>query len=94
MGNTIREPIQTYLTAEERSELDRAAEEMGVSRSEALRRGIRALRRPGRAAALRDLAEEGLVTPATAAPGEPPPSRPVGRLGEILAELAEDRADR
>lgn len=94
MGNTIREPIQTYLTAEERSELDRAAEEMGVSRSEALRRGIRALRRPGRAAALRDLAEEGLVTPATAAPGEPPPSRPVASLDELLGELAEDRADR
>lgn len=94
MGNTVREPIQTYLTPDERSELDRVAQEMGVSRSEALRRGIRALRRPGHAAALSDLVEQGLVTPAPAAPGEPPPSRPVASLDELLGELAADRADR
>jgi len=37
----VREPIQVYLTAEERTELDRLALAEGISRAEVLRRGIR-----------------------------------------------------
>lgn len=37
----VREPIQVYLTADERTELDRLASEEGISRAEVLRRGIR-----------------------------------------------------
>jgi hypothetical protein len=37
----VREPIQVYLTAEERTELDRLASDEGISRAEVLRRGIR-----------------------------------------------------
>ena len=40
-ATAVREPIQVYLTAEERSELDRLAHEDGISRAEVLRRGIR-----------------------------------------------------
>lgn len=40
-SKTVREPIQVYLTKEERALLDRLAEETGVSRAEVLRRGIR-----------------------------------------------------
>ena len=38
---SVREPIQVYLTGEERSELDRLAAQEGISRAEVLRRGIR-----------------------------------------------------
>jgi hypothetical protein len=38
---TVREPIQVYLTADERSELDRLAGDEGISRAEVLRRGIK-----------------------------------------------------
>ena len=38
----VREPLQVYLTADERSLLDRLAESHGISRAEVLRRGIRA----------------------------------------------------
>ena len=64
---------------------------MGVSRSEALRRGIRAVRATGYEGLLRDLADDGYVTPSTAGVGTPPPSAPVARLDELLGELAEDR---
>jgi len=37
----VREPIQVYLTTDERKELDRLAGEEGISRAEVLRRGIR-----------------------------------------------------
>ena len=40
-ASAVREPIQVYLTAEERTELDRLAHEDGISRAEVLRRGIR-----------------------------------------------------
>jgi len=40
-ARAVREPIQVYLTAEERTELDRLAVEEGISRAEVLRRGIR-----------------------------------------------------
>ena len=100
MARRVREPIQVYLTAAERTELDRAARELGISRSEALRRGIVALRRPvaawGRGwGPLADLASEGLVTPPRAqACGPPPRGAPVAPLGELLGELRADRDDR
>ncbi len=37
----VREPIQVYLTADERALLDRAARDTGHSRAEILRRGLR-----------------------------------------------------
>lgn len=97
MPNEVREPIQTYLTADERTELDRVAADLGISRSEALRRGIEALGRPRYGGSLRELADDGLVTPPLAGGGdpcEPPPSRPVAALEELLDELARDRRDR
>lgn len=94
MPKEVREPIQVYMTSQERAELDRAAEELGVSRSEVLRRGVEAMRPRLLSGLLRDLAADGYVTPSTIGPGDPPPSRPVASLGEILRELDADRADR
>ena len=37
----VREPIQVYLTADDRSMLDRAAKKAGLSRADVLRRGLR-----------------------------------------------------
>lgn len=94
MSRPVREPIQVYLTAQERDVLDRCAAELGVSRSEVLRRGLRAVgapsvtgpdERPGRA---------GVLTPPSAATGEPPPSLPVATLRDLLEELDEDRRER
>jgi len=36
----VREPIQVYLTTDERDQLDRLAEDLGLSRAEVLRRGL------------------------------------------------------
>jgi hypothetical protein len=94
MAKAVREPIQVYLTPAERAELDRAAQEREVSRSEALRQGIRALHRTIYDGSLRDLVESGVVQPALAGPGSPPPSAPVAPLEELLTELGEDRSDR
>lgn len=94
MPKEVREPIQVYLTSQERAELDRAAEELGVSRSEVLRRGVEAMRVRPLSGLLRDVAAEGYVAPARIPPGEPPPSNPVGCLRELMAELDADRADR
>ncbi len=44
-SDRVREPIQVYLTPEERSTLDRVAALMNVSRAEILRRGISAVAR-------------------------------------------------
>jgi len=95
MPKEVREPIQVYLTNQERAELDRAAEELGVSRSEVLRRGVEAMRgaRP-LAGLLRDAAAEGYVVPARIPPGDPPPTKPVATLEELLAELEADRGER
>lgn len=93
--STVREPIQVYLTPEERAELDRAAQILGVSRSEVLRRGIRAMGdTDAYAGALRGLADSGWVRPAKAGPGAPPPSAPTASLDELLRELAGDRNSR
>ena len=94
MPKRVREPIQVYLTSEERAALDRAAEELGVSRSEVLRRGVEALGSRPLSGLLRDVASEGYVTPATIPPGDPPPREPLARLDELLDELTADRADR
>ena len=94
MEKSVREPIQVYLTPAERSELDRSAEELGVSRSEALRQGIQAIAARRYVGELGYLVDQGLVTPATARSGEAPPRLPVARLDDILEGLAEDRQDR
>jgi len=41
----VREPIQVYLTEQERRVLDELARQQGVSRAEVLRRGLGALAR-------------------------------------------------
>ncbi len=41
----VREPLQVYLSSEEREALDRIAALLGVSRAEVLRRGIEAVSR-------------------------------------------------
>jgi hypothetical protein len=94
MSKEVREPIQVYLTSQERAELDRAAQELGVSRSEVLRRGVEAVRTRPLAGLLRDVAAERYVVPARIPPGDPPPSKPVARLEALLTELDGDRADR
>ena len=95
MPKRTREPIQVYLTEEERAELDRLAAAIGVSRSEALRRGVAALQPTTLATGpLADLADEGLVTPARLEPGEPPAGRPVAPLCDLLDELRADRDGR
>jgi hypothetical protein len=91
MADRVREPIQVYLTAEERAELDRKADAMGVSRSEALRRGIQAVGTTRAAGPLAELIAAGLVTSARAPGGGPPPRRPVAPLAELLRGLAADR---
>ncbi len=94
MVKHVREPIQVYLSSQERAELDRAAEELGVSRSEVLRRGIEAVRSRPLSGLLRGVAADGLVTPATIGPGDPPPRKPVASLADLMCELDEDRANR
>lgn len=94
MAKSVREPIQVYLTEAERAGLDEAARDLGVSRSELLRRGIEAMRGRRYEGPLGDLVDAGSVTPARIGPGPPPPSRPLMRLEELLAELDDDRAER
>jgi hypothetical protein len=95
MAAIVREPIQVYLTPNERAELEQAARVLGVSRSEALRRGIRALSaRAPYSGPLADLVEGGWVTPPKAGPGTPPAAAPIDLLDNLLAELVEDRGDR
>lgn len=93
MARKVREPIQVYLTDSERAELDRVAREMGVSRSEALRRGIEAVETGRTSGPLRHLVNEGLVTPSASGPGEPPPAAPVAPLADLLQELDQDRGE-
>lgn len=95
MPKEVREPIQVYLTATERAELDRLAARLGVSRSEVLRRGVTVLQSaessPGAQA---ELIAAGILTPARLGPGAPPVSTPVAPLHEILDELRAHREDR
>ncbi|HEY8312449.1 MAG TPA: hypothetical protein VIG47_17905 [Gemmatimonadaceae bacterium] len=93
MSKIVREPIQVYLTPKERAELDATALDLGLSRSEVLRRGIMLAGGAAYAGPLRDLVEDGYLTPAATGPGVPPPSAPVARLRKILAELEADRGD-
>lgn len=95
MVNKVREPIQVYLTEDERAELDRLARALGVSRSEILRRGVTALKEErGNAGSLPDLVAEGHVTPPRAKAGQVVRGTPVAPLTEILDELSADRDDR
>ncbi len=95
MVKRIREPILVYLTEEERTDLDQLAAAMGVSRSEALRRGVAALAPTTLATGpLAALAEEGLATAARVEGGEPPAGRPVAPLCDLLDELRTDRDGR
>ncbi len=91
MTSRVREPIQVYLTPEERGELDRQAQRLGVSRSELLRRGIAAVGRPPLEGPLGELAEAGLLTPPLSPRGEPPRGPPVVTLDALLSELDADR---
>ena len=93
MTRIVREPIQVYLSADERAQLDAAARSMGVSRSEMLRRGIALAGGATYAGPLRDLVEDGYLTLAATGPGAPPPSAPVASLRKILAELEADRGE-
>lgn len=93
MAESVREPIQVYLTSAERDVLDRCAAELGVSRSEVLRRGLRAIGDPAGARPGNRTADEWL-TPASLAPGTPPPSLPVAPLALLLDELEQDRGGR
>ena len=94
MSKSVREPIQVYLTAQERDVLDRCAAELGVSRSEVLRRGLRAVGEPSASGAYEEPLEAGSLTSASSAPGPPPPSLPVATLRDLLEELDEDRRER
>jgi len=95
MSDSVREPIQVYLSSAERSELDRAASELGVSRSEVLRRGVEemAAELPTTATPAPQPAPP-LVSPPSHLAVTPPPRKPVAPLREILIGLDEDRADR
>jgi len=94
VADRVREPIQVYLTGAERAELDRCAAELGVSRSEALRRGIKALGRSAAAGSFGSLAATGHLTPAARHQGVPPRGAPIARLEELLDELDRDRRER
>lgn len=94
MAKRVREPIQVYLSPEERAGLDRAAHAMGVSHSEALRRGIQAIVGTEAAGSVGDLANSGYLTAPTIGPGGAPTSAPVVRLDDLLTELDGDRSER
>jgi hypothetical protein len=93
MVRKIREPIQVCLTASERAQLDRAAGELGVSRSEVLRRGMTMAITPG-SGPLARLVSDGIVTPSKySGRAIPPPSAPVSPLVDVLSGLDEDREE-
>lgn len=96
MTNSVREPIQVYLSAEERSDLDRAASELGVSRSEVLRRGVEAMSDPEPTGPSQgERAGAGpLISRPSRSTVDPPPRKPVSPLKEILTGLDDDRAER
>ena len=89
MKREVREPIQVYLTSDERSELDSLAGKMELSRSEVLRRGIAMLAQSG--GAMAPEIEHPLIRPPTMTSGPVPAGPPVARLDELLDELRRDR---
>lgn len=92
MASEVREPIQVYLTAEERERLERVAASLGVSRSEVLRRGVMALADDPDRGPVAALVDRGLATSPSVRDGSPPPSPPAfAPLEEILAGLDADR---
>ncbi len=95
MSSRVREPIQVYLSEEERARLERAAGELGVSRSEVLRRGIEAIGAgPEASGPLRDLVEQGLASPARVRKVEPPPRVADLPFEELIGGLGVDRSER
>ena len=82
-----------YLTSDERNVLDRCAAELGVSRSEVLRRGLQAIGDPAGTTPGARTPDEWL-TPASLGSGAPPPSLPVAPLDQLLDELEQDRGGR
>jgi len=90
----VREPIQVYLSAAERESLDRVAAELGVSRSEVLRKGLERIAERERDAALVDLVRRGWLRPPVIRGGPVPQGEPVAPLADLLKELDELRADR
>ena len=96
MSSRVREPIQVYLSTAEREALDRAAAELGVSRSEVLRRGAASIASGSRRAAgpLGPLAEAGWVETASAPEGSIPPALPSVPLATLLDGLLADRTER
>jgi len=57
---TVREPVQVYLTRDDKALLDRMSEETGLPRAEVLRRGLRefGLKRSGTSPMLTLLSEQ------------------------------------
>ncbi len=89
MKRKVREPIQVYLSPDERSDLDDLAQDLGLSRSEVLRRGITLLSQTGAPAS--EALDDPLVTPPTVTRGPVPTAPPVASLNELLDELRGDR---
>ena len=94
MTARVREPIQVYLSTAERERLDRVAGELGVSRSEVLRRGLERIAQRERDTAIADLVRRGRLRPPLIRSGPVPQGEPVAPLAELLKELEEIRSDR
>jgi hypothetical protein len=94
MPAKVREPIQVYLSAAERENLDRVAAELGVSRSEVLRKGLEKIAERERDAALADLVRRGWLRPPVIRGGPVPQGEPAAPLAALLRELDELRSDR
>lgn len=92
MKKQVREPIQVYLTPDERSDLDDLAVDLGLSRSEVLRRGISLVSQS--TSQDEPTIDSALLTPATVTGGPVPTAQPVAQLDELLEELREDRDTR
>lgn len=91
----VREPIQVYLSTVERERLDRLAAELGVSRSEVLRKGLERIADRERDAALADLIRRGWLHPPRYEPAPLPERTPIYRTAkEMMTDLDETRADR
>ena len=90
----VREPIQVYLSTSERERLDRLAAELGISRSEVLRKGLERFADRERDTALADLVRRGWLRPPLIREGPVPEGERVAPLAELLKELDELRSDR